>query len=65
MLASDKTLLETAEEKLEGNLGGMTKQRDRLKGYSKKGGVTTWFVIGAVAAVSLAWFLMFAMMRVI
>lgn len=65
MLASDKALLETAEEKLEGNLGGMSKQRDRLKGYSKKGGVTTWFVIGAVAAVSLAWFLMFAMMRVI
>lgn len=64
LLEKDKNLLQGAEEKLDGNLTGMIKERDRLKEYKKKGGVTTWFVIGAVIAVMMAWFFMFALMRV-
>jgi hypothetical protein len=64
LLEKDKDLLQNAEEKLEGNLGGMIKERDRLKEYKKKGGVTTWFVIGAVLAVMGAWLFMFALMRI-
>lgn len=65
LLEKDKQLLSNAEEKLEGNLTGMTKERERLKGYSKKGGVSLWFTIGAVGAVAMAWFMMFALMRVL
>lgn len=64
LLESDKVSMEGAEAKLETNLGGMTKQRERLKGYSKKGGVTLWFTIGSVVAVTLAWFIMFGLMRI-
>lgn len=65
LLEKDKQLLGAAEEKLEGNLVGMTGTRERLKGYSKKGGVGLWFTIGATAAVAIAWFFMFALMRVL
>lgn len=65
LLEKDKQLLSTAEEKLEGNLVGMTGTRERLKSYSKKGGVSLWFTIGSVAAVACAWFFMFALMRLL
>ena len=65
LLEKDKQLLNSAEEKLEGNLSGMTKERERLKGYEKKGGVGLWFTIGAVGAVAAAWFFMFALMRLL
>ena len=64
MLSKDRELMDSAEKKLEGNLDGMTRERERLKGYSKKGGVTTWFVIGSVVAVLLAWLFMFGLMRI-
>ena len=64
LLENDKVAMESAEGKLERNLGGMTKQRERLKGYTKKGGVTMWFTIGAVLAVTSAWFVMFGLMRI-
>lgn len=64
LLEKDKGLLENAEEQLDGNLSGMIKERDRLKEYKKKGGVTTWFVIGSVLAVLFAWLFMFALMRI-
>lgn len=64
LLDKDKQLISEAEEKLDKNLSGMTSQGDRLKSYSRKGGVTLWFTIGAVIAVCVAWFLMFALMRV-
>jgi hypothetical protein len=64
LLEKDKGLIENAEEQLDGNLSGMIKERDRLKAYKKKGGVTTWFVIGSVFAVLIAWLFMFALMRI-
>lgn len=64
LLEKDKSLLENAENQLDGNLSGMIKERDRLKAYKKSGGVTTWFVIGSVLAVLFAWLFMFAIMRV-
>lgn len=64
LLEKDKGLMENAEEQLDGNLSGMIKERDRLKAYKKKGGVTTWFVIGSVFAVLIAWLFMFALMRI-
>lgn len=64
LLEKDKGLLENAEQQLDGNLTGMIKERDRLKAYKKTGGVTTWFVIGAVLVVLLAWLFMFALMRI-
>lgn len=64
MLSKDRDLMDSAEKKLEGNLDGMTRERERLKGYTKKGGVTTWFVIGSVVAVLLAWLFMFGLMRI-
>lgn len=64
LLEKDKGLLEKADEQLDGNLTGMIKERDRLKDYKKKGGVTTWFVIGSVLAVLFAWLFMFALMRI-
>lgn len=64
LLEKDKSLLEKADEQLDGNLSGMIKERDRLKDYKKTGGVTTWFVIGSVLAVLFAWLFMFALMRI-
>lgn len=64
LLQTDKALMENAEEKLEKNLTGMMGQQSRLKGYSKKAGVSFWFTIGAIIAVTLAWFFMFGLMRV-
>lgn len=64
LLQTDKNLLENAELKLEKNLTNMQGQQTKLKGYTKKGGVTFWFTIGAVISVALAWFFMFALMRI-
>lgn len=64
LLSEDRTALENAEKKLETNYGGMVKQRERLKGYTKQARTSTWFVIVAVAGVATAWFLLFALMRI-
>ena len=64
MLLEDRKAMETAEQKLDTNHDGMVKQRVRLKDYTKKAGVSTWFVIIAVSGVAAAWFMMFGIMRI-
>jgi len=62
-LAKEKGVVEDATEKLDANLGTMTKERVRLRDHSSKSGSTTWIVLGAVFAVIIAWILMFFVIR--
>lgn len=64
MLLEDRKAMETAEQKLDTNHDSMVKQRVRLKDYTKKAGVSTWFVLIAVSGVAAAWFMMFGIMRI-
>jgi len=62
-LAADSSVVKEAEEKLEGNLDKMKKERVRLKDYSGKASGTTWLVLLTVAVVILAWMVMFFIIR--
>jgi len=62
-LAADSSVVKEAEEKLEGNLDKMKKERVRLKDYSGRASGTTWLVLLTVAVVILAWMLMFFIIR--
>ncbi|KAG8887228.1 hypothetical protein FRB98_000325 [Tulasnella sp. 332] len=45
-LAKEKGMIEGASEKLENNLGNMTKERVKLRDHSSKSGWTTWMWLG-------------------
>ncbi|GAA97406.1 uncharacterized protein L969DRAFT_103318 [Mixia osmundae IAM 14324] len=64
VLEKDKNAISEAETKLEGNLGKMKQQSGKLGAYKKKGGTTTCFIIAAVALVAIAWFMIFAIIRI-
>lgn len=63
-LQKDKGLLTTVEDSMGSGLTGMQKERTRLGAYKKKGGWTTCYVVMAVAGVAVAWFFMFALIRI-
>jgi len=63
-LVKDKSVMEDAENKLEGNLTRLVGERGRLKVHSAKSGSTTWIVLGAILVVSFAWVVMFLLIRV-
>ena len=63
-LEKDKEVMEEAKGKLEENHGGMTKQGDRLKGYSGKQKGTTCWTIAVVAGVAVAWVAVFMLIKV-
>lgn len=63
-LARDRAVMEGAEERLEGNLTKLQKERTRLKVQSGKSGSTTWMVLGAIITVVLAWIFTFLLIRV-
>ncbi|KAG8907931.1 hypothetical protein FRB99_001439 [Tulasnella sp. 403] len=62
-LAKEKGVIEDAAEKLDRNLGTMTKERVRLRDHSGKSGNTTWLVVGAILCVIIAWVMMFVVIR--
>jgi hypothetical protein len=62
-LDKDTALLAEAEGRLGQNLGKMKQEGGRLGSYSRQGRATTCFVVAAVAAVSLAWVVMFFLIR--
>lgn len=63
-LAKEKGVIEGAGEKLENNLGNMTKERVRLRDHSSKSGYTTWMWLGVIACVITAWIAMFFVIRI-
>lgn len=62
-LDKDKNVIESAQEKLESNLGGMKGERTRLRDHSGKSSHTTWMVVGSLLTVVLAWVFMFFIIR--
>lgn len=62
-LEDDKSVMELAEEKLDSNLGTMTKERGRLGTYSSSSRGTTWMTFGIVIFVFLVFMMMVAMIR--
>lgn len=63
-LAKDKAVIEETQEKLEGNLGTMLKERLRLRDFRSKGRSTTYLVVGIVLAVLLLFIFTVAAIRV-
>jgi len=63
-LADEKGLIEGASEKLENNLGNMTKERVRLRDHGSKSGNTTWIWLSVIASVVIAWIAMFFIIRI-
>ncbi|KAG9000505.1 hypothetical protein FRB94_005393 [Tulasnella sp. JGI-2019a] len=63
-LAREKGIIEGASEKLENNLGNMTKERVRLRDHSSKSGWTTWIWLGVILCVIFAWIAMFFIIRI-
>lgn len=63
-LDKDKTLVQSAAEVLEKNYDTMTKERVRLRDHRGKSFGTTWMVFGALLMVSVAWVVMFFVIRV-
>lgn len=63
-LAKEKGVIEGASEKLETNLGSMTKERVRLRDHSAKSGWTTWMWLGVILSVIIAWIGMFFVIRI-
>lgn len=63
-LAADRSVVENAQEKLEGNLGRMKKEGGRLGGYGRGQRGTTCMVIGLVGVVAAAWVVMFLLIKV-
>lgn len=62
-LAKDQAVVEDAQEKLEGNLGMMTKERVRLRDHRGKSGSTTCLVVLSLITVSGLFVLMFFVIR--
>lgn len=63
-LEKDKEVIESAQNKLGGNLGRMKKEGGRLSSYEKTSRSSTWFVIMAVSGVGIAWIMMFLLIKV-
>lgn len=63
-LVKDKAVLEGAEEKLQGNLTKMQKERGRLGVLRGKSGSTTWLVLGSLVVVMIAWVVTFLLIRI-
>lgn len=63
ILEKDKGLVVSAEDALSKNAESMTRERDRLKKHSSKSFGTTWFTIGAILVVCLAFVWMVIIMR--
>lgn len=64
ILEKDKGLVVSAEDALSKNADSMTRERDRLKKHSSKSFGTTWFTIGTILVVCLAFVWMLVIMRV-
>ncbi|KAF4567202.1 hypothetical protein EYR40_006197 [Pleurotus pulmonarius] len=62
-LAKDQAVVEDVQEKLEGNLGMMTKERVRLRDHRGKSGSTTCLVILSLVTVCVLFVLMFFVIR--
>lgn len=62
-LAKDQAVVEDAQEKLEGNLGMMTKERVRLRDHRGKSGSTTCLVVLSLIMVCALFVLMFFVIR--
>ncbi|KAF7427856.1 hypothetical protein PC9H_007072 [Pleurotus ostreatus] len=62
-LAKDQAVVEDAQEKLEGNLGMMTKERVRLRDHRGKSGSTTCLVVLSLVTVCALFVLMFFVIR--
>lgn len=62
-IAKEKGTMEDAADKLDRNLGTMTKERVRLRDHRGKSGSTTWMVVSAIVCVIVAWILMFFVIR--
>ncbi|KAF9497914.1 hypothetical protein BDN71DRAFT_1587875 [Pleurotus eryngii] len=62
-LAKDQAVVEDAQEKLEGNLGMMTKERVRLRDHRGKSGSTTCLVVLSLITVCALFVLMFFVIR--
>ncbi|KAL4078268.1 hypothetical protein V8B97DRAFT_2003509 [Scleroderma yunnanense] len=63
-LANDKAVVETMQEKLEGNFDFLKKQRIRLRDFRGKSGGTTCLVIMSVIVVLIAFIIMVLVIRV-
>jgi len=63
-LVKDKTVVETMQEKLEGNFELMQKERTRLRDFRGKSGGTTCLVIMSVIVVVIAFIVMVFVIRV-
>ncbi|KAG2154441.1 uncharacterized protein EDB93DRAFT_1223282 [Suillus bovinus] len=63
-LVKDKSVVETMQEKLEGNFDFMKKERIRLRDFRGKSGSTTCLVITSILVVLVAFMLMVFVIRV-
>ncbi|KAG0707032.1 hypothetical protein DFH29DRAFT_845092 [Suillus ampliporus] len=63
-LVKDKSVVETMQEKLEGNFDFMKKERIRLRDFRGKSGSTTCLVIMSILVVLVAFMLMVLVIRV-
>jgi SNARE protein 1 len=63
-LLKDKSVVETMQEKLEGNFDFMKKERIRLRDFRGKSGSTTCLVIMSILVVLVAFILMVLVIRV-
>lgn len=62
-LVKDKAVVEETQEKLEGNLGVMLKERLRLRDFRGKSQSTTCLVVGIVVTVLLLFMFMVSVVR--
>ncbi|KAJ8518335.1 hypothetical protein ONZ45_g4603 [Pleurotus djamor] len=62
-LEKDKAVVEDAQQKIEGNLDGMTKERIRLRDHRGKSQSTTCLVVASLAIVCVLFILMFFLIR--
>lgn len=63
VLGEDRNIIEANATRLERNHEQMKKEGGRLGEVSIRGRQMTWFTIFAVAAVMVAWFMMFVIIR--
>lgn len=62
-LSKDKSAVEEAQEKIEGNYDVMKKERTRLRDHSGKSGSTTWITMLVLLVVAVLFALMFIVIR--
>ena len=62
-LATDKAVVEEAQEKLESNFDVMSLQRVKLRDHSSKSSSTTWLTVGIVLLVLLLFVVMVGVIR--